>query len=339
MYQKFPRASVSTSSIVQYPVFVTRRSRRAASDVKPTVLLVDDDSAMVQTVSALLAEDYDVVGVASDGSRAVEMAGDIQPDAIVLDINMPDADGFHTLHALEQAGSRAPVVFVSTRAEDELVGEAFRWGGHGYVVKSRVAADLASAIDHVLSGRRFVPSLTSLAALASGCGHAMHLHGDVESLLDDLAALFDLALGRGDATCVISMKDVSDGLGNRLRARGWEITTQSRYRVIDVADALHQFMRGGLPDPTLLAGIAAELDSYRLSAAPGEIPRLLLYGNLAATLNAAGNPQAAVSLERLWDSLTRDLPFLTVCGYDTPSLSESGPEVWSGICAPHRAVA
>jgi DNA-binding NarL/FixJ family response regulator len=303
------------------------------------VLLVDDDSALVQTVSTLLAGDYDVVGVASEGERAVEMAGDIQPDAIVLDIDLPDADGFHTLQALERAGSRAPVVFVGTREEDELVSEAFRWGGHGYVVKSRVASDLAPAIDHVLSGRRCVPSLTSLATLANGRGHAMHLHGDVESLLDNLAALFDLALGRGDATCVISTKDVSDGLSSRLRARGWEIATHSRYRVIDVADALHQFMRGGLPDPTLLAGVAAGLDRYRLSAAQGEIPRLLLFGNIAATLNAAGNPQAAIALERLWDSLTRDLPFLTVCGYDTPALYDSGPDVWSNVCAPHRAVA
>ena len=140
------------------------------------MLLVDDDSAIVQTVSALLAGEYDVVGVASDSSRAVEMAGDIQPDAIVLDINMPDADGFHTLQALEQAGSRAPVVF-----------------------------------DHVLSGRRCVPSLTSLAALANGCGHSMHLHGNVKSLLDNLAALVDLALARGDATCIISTMDVNEG--------------------------------------------------------------------------------------------------------------------------------
>jgi CheY-like chemotaxis protein len=294
---------------------------------------------MVETVSASLADDYDVVGVATHGSRAVAMAGDIQPDAIVLDIHMSGDDGFHTLRALEQAGSRAPVVFVSPREEDELVGETFRWGGHGYVVKSRVVTELAPAIDHVLSGRRCVPSLTSLATLANGCGHAMHLHGDIESLLGNLAALFDLALARGDATCVISTKDVSDGLGSRLRARGWEIATHSRYRVIDVADAMRQFMRGGLPNPTQLAAIAAELDRYRLSVAQGEIPRLLLYGNIAATLNAAGNPQAAIALERLWDSLTRDLPFLTVCGYDTPALDDSGPDVWTGVCAPHRAVA
>jgi hypothetical protein len=75
------------------------------------------------------------------------------------------------------------------------------------------------------------------------------------------------------------------------------------------------------------------------SAAEAQIPRLVLYGNIAGTLNAAGNPQAAIALERLWDSLTRDLPFLTVCGYDASALSDSGPDVWSAICAPHPAVA
>src|SRR5262245_10289260 len=294
---------------------------------------------MVQTMSALLADDYDVVGVASDGSRAVEMAGDIQPDAIALDMDTRDADGFHILHALEQAGSRAPVVFVSMHDEDALVGEALRWGGQGYVVKSRVATDLARAVDHVLSGRRYVPTLTSLAALPNGCGHAMHLHDDVESSLDSLVALFDQALRRGDATCVIATPDVREGLGRGLRARGWDIGALSRYRVIEVDDAVRQFMRRGLPDPTLLAGIVSELDWYRLSTAEAEIPRLLLYGNIAATLNAAGNPQAAIALERLWDSLTRDLPFLTVCGYDKPGLYDCGPDVWTGVCAPHRAVA
>ena len=98
-------------------------------------------------------------------------------------------------------------------------------------------------------------------------------------------------------------------------------------------------MRGGLPDPTLVAGIATELDRYRSVSGAGEIPRLLLYRNIAATLNAASNPQAAIALEPLWDSFTRDLPFLTVCGYDTPALYDSGADVWSGVCAPHRAVA
>jgi len=289
-------------------------------------------------MSALLANDYDVVGVATQGPQAVEMTCAIQPDAIVVDVNIPDAGGLHTLLALDKAGSRAPVVFLSVAEEEELVGEVLRWGGHGYVVKSRVATDLPGAIHHVLSGRRFVPSLTSLDMLANGRGHAMHLHGGVESSLESLAALFDVAFGRGDATCVIATEDVREGLGSRLRACGWDIDAQSRCRVIDVADALRGFMRDGLPDPALLAGMARELDQYRLSAADGEISRLLIYGNIAATLIAAGNAPAAIVLERLWDSLTRDLPFHTICGYDTSDLYEDGSDVWPSVCAPHGAV-
>jgi len=313
-------------------------SIKSAADTKPRVLLVDDHPWILKAVSTLLADEYDVLGVATDGSQAVDVARNVQPDAIVLDINMPDADGFQTFQALERGGSRATVVFLSAVEEKEFVGEVFRLGGHGYVLKSRVATDLPSALDHVLSGRRFVPSLPSLPALANSCGHAIHLHGGVESSLDSLAALFDVTLRRGDATCVIGTEDVREGLGSRLRARGWDIGALSRYRVIDVADAMRGFMRDGLPDPTLLAGIVFELDQYRLSAAEAEIPRLLLYGNIAATLNAAGNAQAAIALERLWDSLTRDLPFLTVCGYDTSGLYDSGPDVWPSVCGPHGAV-
>ena len=81
---------------------------------------------------------------------------------IVLDINMPGLDGFQTKRALEQAGSRAPVVFLSALDADDYVSEAFRCGGRGYVLKAHLARDLASALDQVLLGRMFVPSLTSL---------------------------------------------------------------------------------------------------------------------------------------------------------------------------------
>jgi CheY-like chemotaxis protein len=289
----------------------------------------------------MLANDFDVAATASNGRRALDAARQTEPDAIVLDVNMPGFDGFQTIRALDHAGSRAPVVFLSMSEAEEFVTEAFRCGGRGYVLKSRAASDLPSALDHVVSGRMFVPSLTSWADLAQGGGHAMQLHGELPSSLDAVAALFDRAFRVRDATCVIGTEDVRKALASRLRARGWDLgapSIQMRYRVIDVNDALKRFMRGGLPEPTLLADSTSELEEYRRAATERPTACLTIFGTMAALLSAEGNVHAAIALERLWTNLTRDLPFLTVCGYSADCFHEPGSELWSTVCTEHSAV-
>jgi CheY-like chemotaxis protein len=315
--------------------------RRSHGRAKPRVLLVDDHRGVLDTVSALLADDFDVAGVATGGRQALETARRVDPDLVVLDINMPGLDGFETFRELEQAGSRSPVVFLSMHHGDERVAEAFRCGGRGYVLKSRVAHDLAHALDHVLLGRRFLPSLTALHRLADDGGHAMQLHGGGEAFLDGLAALFDLALQSGDATCVIASEEVRAGLDGRLRSRGWNVdglSRHQRYLVVDAADALDRFMRNGLPDPDRLAEIAAELDEYRLAVAEGAVRRLTIFGDMAASLSVQGNAEAVVALESRWNALTRGLPFFTVCGYTSSCFHEGVPGLWPNACDEHSAV-
>ncbi len=309
--------------------------------VRPTVLLVDDHRAILERVSAMLAADFDIAGMATDGELALDMANHVNPDVIVLDINMPGLDGFKTKRALDQSGSRAPVVFLSAVDAGDCVVEAFRCGGRGYVLKPRLARDLASALDQVLLGRLFAPSLTSLFELAGAGGHAMQLHHDVECLVDDLATLFDLALRRGDATCIIATEDLREGLGRRLRAAGWDVDRPSghkRYVAIDAADALGRVMRNGLPDARLLGEIAAELDQYRRTVSEGPLSRLTLFGNMVGLLIADRNPTAAIALESQWNRLTDGLPFFTVCGYHASCFHDCVPDMWSNACAEHWAV-
>jgi CheY-like chemotaxis protein len=300
---------------------------------------VDDHPGVLKGASRLLAGDYDVAGVATDGRQAVEMAQRLQPDAIVLDVNMPGFDGFQTLHALQQAGSRAPVVFLSMLDAETVVSEAFRSGGRGYVLKSRVADDLASAIDHVLLGRLFVPSLASLDRLTNAPGHVLHVHGGAASSLDDVAVLFDLSLRRGDATCVIASQPVCESLGPLLRARGWDIdapAVRQRYRVIDAAGVMSSLCES--PDCGVAADIAVELDQYRRAVTDRATSRLTIFGDVAWSLSAKGHPQAAIALERKWALLTRDLPFLTVCAYPASFSGDPGSDLWADICAEHGAV-
>ena len=64
---------------------------------------------MLERVSAILADTFEVVARATDGRSALDMASRLDPDAIVLDINMPDFDGFETMRALALKRSRVSV--------------------------------------------------------------------------------------------------------------------------------------------------------------------------------------------------------------------------------------
>jgi CheY-like chemotaxis protein len=305
------------------------------------VLLVDDHRGVLDRVSALLADDFEVAGVATGGREAVDTARRIAPDLIVLDIHMPGLDGFETKHELDHAGSRAPVVFSSAAEDDEYAIAAFRCGGRGFVRKSRLGRDLAHALDLALHDRLFVPSLTSLFGMVDRDQHAMQLYRDPELFLDGLAAFLNLALRRGDATCVIAADRIRDGLDRRLRDAGWDLGGPSgdrHYLALDTGDILHRVMRNGLPDPVRVEEVASQLDRYRGHVSVGEKSRLTLFGDVASSLITNGNPAAAIELEDQWNSVTHGLAFLTLCGYSASCLDYCVPEVWSQACLEHRAV-
>jgi len=320
---------------------VSARVMQSNGGAKPKVLLVDDHRHVLEAVAASLAREFDVAAVATDGMQALETAFRVNPDVIVLDVSMPGIDGFQTFRALENAGSRTPVVFLSMYDADVYVSEGFRCGGRGFVLKSQIERDLASALDQALDGRLFAPSLTSLYRLAEGGGHAMQVHGDDESFLDGLATLFDLALRLGDATCVVAPKPVRQRLGDRLQARGWNVGGSSghtRYVAVDATEALSRVMRNGLPDEALVAEVVAEMEEYRRAAAERATSRLTVFGNMSMLLTEEGNTKAATALENCWDRLTRDLPFLTVCGYSTSCFHGGASDLLSRIRTAHWAM-
>ena len=311
------------------------------TESKPRVLVVDDHPEMLVSVSKMLATDFDVVGVATDGQAALESARQAEPDLIVMDVAMPRLDGFQAVRALRRTPSQAKVVFLSMHESDDYVVEAFECGGQGFVLKTRVQADLAGALDQVLAGRLFVPSLKSLFHVADGGnGHAMQLHRNADTFLDGVADFFHLALQRGDATCLIATEPVRTGVGARLKERGWNDSSDSgRHLVVDAGAAIDRFMRDDAADHDRIAEIAEELDQYRLSAAEGPGSRLTIFGEMASVLGLRGNSTAVVELERTWEQLTHHLPFFTLCGYSTACFDdEMHSGLFSGVCAEHWAV-
>ncbi|HEV7196593.1 MAG TPA: response regulator [Pedococcus sp.] len=114
----------------------------------PTRILVAEDEALIRLdLAEMLAEaGYDVVGQASNGEQAVEMAHELAPDLVIMDVKMPVMDG---ITAAEQIGAAkiCPVVMLTAFSQTELVERARDAGVMAYIVKPFTAADLGPAID------------------------------------------------------------------------------------------------------------------------------------------------------------------------------------------------
>ena len=118
----------------------------------PTRILVAEDEALIRLDLAemLVEAGYDVVGQASNGEQAVEMATELLPDLVIMDVKMPVMDG---ITAAEQIGKEriCPVVMLTAFSQTELVERARDAGVMAYVVKPFTASDVTPALDIALS--------------------------------------------------------------------------------------------------------------------------------------------------------------------------------------------
>ncbi len=124
---------------------------------KPTVLLADDHPGILAKLSQLLAIDFQVVGAVHDGAAAVESVKRLSPDAVVMDISMPVMDGIRAMREIQRMRFNSKVVVLSALDDQACMRHAFESGARGYVVKSRMRADLVIALREVLAGRTFQP--------------------------------------------------------------------------------------------------------------------------------------------------------------------------------------
>jgi len=124
----------------------------------PRVLLADDLPEMLETLTQLLRDHFEIVGYAQDGEEAIKAATTYNPDLLVLDIEMPFRNGIQVASHLRDSGCRAKVIFLTVHEDLDYVEAAWSVGAQGYVLKSRIATDLLPAVEEVLQGRRFISS-------------------------------------------------------------------------------------------------------------------------------------------------------------------------------------
>jgi DNA-binding NarL/FixJ family response regulator len=110
--------------------------------VRKTVLIVDDHPSFRTSARRMLETDgYEVVGEATDGGSAIDAVRKLRPDVVLLDIRLPDVDGFQVAERLAANGAAPAIVLTSSRDRSDFGYEIEASPAHGFIPKSELSAE------------------------------------------------------------------------------------------------------------------------------------------------------------------------------------------------------
>jgi DNA-binding NarL/FixJ family response regulator len=122
---------------------------------KTTIVLAEDNPAMLEEVSRFLQNHFDVIATVSNGALAVQTVVELQPDVVVLDVAMPVMGGIEAARKIRRMDLPTKVIFLSIQRDRDYVEAAAEMGA-SYVLKSQMRSDLLTAINETLAGREFI---------------------------------------------------------------------------------------------------------------------------------------------------------------------------------------
>lgn len=137
----------------------------------PRVLIADDHSLVAEALRKLLESEYSVLDIARNGRQVLEMADELEPDVIVLDISMPELGGFAVLEELRRKNSKSKILILTMHQDPQYAARAFQLGADGFLRKSSPSDELMTALSTILQGERYIsPDMREEQALAEGSG-------------------------------------------------------------------------------------------------------------------------------------------------------------------------
>jgi DNA-binding NarL/FixJ family response regulator len=123
------------------------------------ILIADDHVLMAEALQHLLQVEFDVVARVSDGRALLKVAGELQPDVVVVDIGMPLLNGLDAGEQLKALHPEIKVIYLTQNREPRYAVEAFRRKASGYLLKDSAASELTTAIREALQNRSYVSPL------------------------------------------------------------------------------------------------------------------------------------------------------------------------------------
>jgi len=121
------------------------------------ILIVDDHDLIRKGLRAILSARTDIAACAeaTDGWDAIEKARELKPDVIIMDVNMPNLNGFAAAREIKKFLPEVAIIFLSMHDGDGAIEQAKLVGARGYVRKSHASSELLKALDAVFQKRQF----------------------------------------------------------------------------------------------------------------------------------------------------------------------------------------
>ena len=133
------------------------------------ILLVDDQALLCEVLKTWLdvEEDIQVIGVAHNGREAIEKVEQLQPDIVLMDIDMPQMDGLNATKIICQRFPKVKVIFLSGHDDDTYLGKSLRAGAKGYLLKNTTAEELVCKIRSVYDNVNLLESENDQSSLVA----------------------------------------------------------------------------------------------------------------------------------------------------------------------------
>jgi DNA-binding NarL/FixJ family response regulator len=208
------------------------------------VLLADDHTLFRQGLRQIceIKGGFQVVGEAENGSEAVRLAAELEPDVILMDINMPELNGIEATTQIVQSEPEARIIVLTMYRQDHFVFDAIKAGARGYLLKNTDAQDLVNAVRRVYQGEALVDP--PLAAKVLGEFRRLSQNADetltLERLTDgEMAVLRLVAEGEDNQSIAEQLHLSVHTVSNRLRIIYQKLQVNNRTQA-----ALYAIRRG-----------------------------------------------------------------------------------------------
>jgi DNA-binding NarL/FixJ family response regulator len=126
------------------------------------IVLADDHKIMREGLRSLLSQqkDFEILAEAEDGRAVVDLVQQHRPDVVIMDVTMPELNGIEATRQILAGGAATRVIALSMHPDRHFVGEMFKAGASGYLLKLCASEELAQAIRHVVAGHHYIsPSI------------------------------------------------------------------------------------------------------------------------------------------------------------------------------------
>jgi DNA-binding NarL/FixJ family response regulator len=129
------------------------------------ILIADSELLAAREYKALLRPEFEVVGVASNGSKLIESAGKLKPDIVIAQTDIPKVSGFEAGEEIKRQNRTTKLIYLSSSSEPSVAAQAFEHGASGYLVKGCAAQELVHAVRCISRGESYLCSQVTQSTL------------------------------------------------------------------------------------------------------------------------------------------------------------------------------